>query len=98
VDALDITVVNGPTPLSTVNAGLILASSDRVACDSLAFAVLKTYAKKNNVNMGYVTQSVWTQAQIKRGGELGLGIADPSKITILDKDVDNIDEIKAEWV
>ncbi|MBN1653343.1 MAG: DUF362 domain-containing protein [Deltaproteobacteria bacterium] len=98
VDALDITVVGGPTGLSTVNSGLILASSDRVACDSLAFAVLKTYAKKSNVNLAYVTQPVWTQSQIKRGGELGLGIADPSKITIVDKDVDNIAEIKAQWV
>jgi len=98
VDALNIVVSGGPVAISTVNSGLILASSDRVACDSLAFAVLKTYAKKNNVNLGYVTQSVWTQSQIKRGGELELGIADPSKITLVDKDVDNIDEIKAQWV
>jgi len=98
VDALTVGIVGGPTPLRTANAGLILASSDRVACDSLAFAVLKTYALQNNVNMGYVTQSVWTQAQIKRGGELGLGIADPSKITVVDRDVDNLAEIMAQWV
>ena len=64
----------------------------------MAFAVLKTYGKKNNVNETYVTRSVWQQSQIKRAGELKLGIADPKKIQILDKDVDNIAEIKAQWV
>jgi uncharacterized protein (DUF362 family) len=98
VDALTIGIVGGPTPTRSANAGLILASSDRVACDSVAFAVLKAYGKKNNVNETYVTRPVWQQAQIKRAGELGLGIADPKKIQIVDKDVDNIAEIKAQWV
>jgi uncharacterized protein (DUF362 family) len=96
VDALSIGIVGGPTPTQSAKAGLIIASSDRVACDSVAFATLKNYGKATGQT--YVTRSVWEQSQIKRAGELKLGIADPKKITIVDKDVDNIADIKAQWV
>jgi uncharacterized protein (DUF362 family) len=100
VDATTPGLIGGPTPSQTGNAGgLIVASTDRVACDSVALAVLKCYAKKANVlTPTYVNKSVWDQAQISFAAKLGLGVNDPKKIEILDKDVDNITEIKAQWV
>jgi uncharacterized protein (DUF362 family) len=101
VDAIRPGLVNGPAPTRDsefADAGLILASKDRVACDSLSVAVLKTYAIQNGIDKPYVNKSVWEQAQIKRGGELGLGIVDPKNIEIIDHNVDNIADIKAQWV
>jgi len=81
-----------------VNAGLILASKDRVACDSVAVAVLKRYAAEERVDRPYVSKSVWDQVQIYRAAELGIGQADPSQITIEDVGAPLFDEIKATWV
>lgn len=95
VDATTIGIVGGPTPTQFAEPGLIIASKDRVACDSVAFATLKNYGK--NTGQTYAKRPVWQQSQIKHGGELGLGIADPKKITIENINVDNFEEIKAKW-
>jgi uncharacterized protein (DUF362 family) len=78
--------------------GLVLASKDRVACDSVALSVLKLYGAENKVDRPYVTKSVWDQVQIYYAAELGLGKAEPDKITIEDIKVSHFDEIKANWV
>lgn len=100
VDATTPGVAGGPTPTIQADAGgLIIASIDRVACDTLAVAVLKHYAKENNVlTKPYVNKSVFAQAQVVHAAELGLGTADPAKIEILESGVDNIAAIRAEWV
>lgn len=99
VDATTPGLVNGPTPTTIADAGgLIIASSDRVACDSLAVAVLKCYARMTNVSGSYVTTSVFTQPQLVRAAELGLGINDPKQIEVLAQDVDNLADIMAQWV
>jgi uncharacterized protein (DUF362 family) len=77
---------------------LILASKDRVACDSVAVAALKLYGAENKIELPYVTKSVWDQVQIYYAAELGIGQADPAKITIEDIGVPQFDEIKANWV
>jgi uncharacterized protein (DUF362 family) len=81
-----------------VQPGLILASKDRVACDSVALATLKLYGAEKKVDLPYVTKSVWDQPQIYYAAELGIGQADPSKITIEDTNVSYFDEIRANWV
>lgn len=99
VDALTITLTGGPASRNSRSAkpGLILASKDRVACDSLAVAVLKLYAKQEGVlRKPYVNKSVWNQAQIRRGIELGLGKG-KEDIVILNEGVDNFDAIMGEW-
>jgi uncharacterized protein (DUF362 family) len=78
--------------------GLVLASKDRVACDSVALSVLKLYGADNKVDRPYVTKSVWDQVQIYYAAELGLGQAEPDKITIEDIKVPRLDEIRANWV
>lgn len=77
--------------------GVVLASRDRVACDSVALSVLKLYGAENKVNRSYVQKSVWDQVQIYYAAELGLGQAEPDKITIEDIRVPRLDEIRANW-
>jgi len=102
VDAIEIMVRGGPDGMSKkksiwCKSNLILASKDRVACDSLALAVLKRYGAENQVDLPYVKRSVWDQAQIYYGAELGIGQADPKKITINDVKAPLLDEIKSNW-
>jgi uncharacterized protein (DUF362 family) len=108
VDATTIMVRGGPgsgivwgDPLNRVaiweNPHLILASRDRVACDSLALAVLKLYGADHKVKRSYIDKSVWNQTQIYYAAELGLGQAEPDKIAIADVQVPRFDEIKSNW-
>ncbi len=75
VDALTVILTGGPASwkMDYVHPRLILASKDRVACDSLALAVLRYYVASQGVNRGYLKKSVWRQAQIVRAQQLNLG-------------------------
>jgi len=74
---------NGFPPMVTVDAGLIIASPDRVACDSVSVAVLKHYAIQEDIDRPYVYKTPAEQAQITRATELGLGISDPELIELI---------------
>jgi len=76
---------------------LVLASKDRVACDSVALSVLKLHGAEMGIRRSYVEKSVWDQVQIYYAAELGLGQAEPDKISIEDIKVPRFDEIKANW-
>jgi len=101
VDALSIVVRGGPDALSKdtlrVDANMILASKDRVACDSVALATLRRFGEEKGVKLPYVDKKVWDQAQIYYGAELGLGQADPAHIKIEDAQVPNFDQILGAW-
>jgi uncharacterized protein (DUF362 family) len=102
VDATEIMVSGGPDGTSHkrsvwVPAQLIMASKDRVACDSMALAVLKRHAADHQVDLPYVHKRVWDQAQIYYAAELGIGQADPAQIDIIDRKVPLIDEYRATW-
>ncbi len=77
---------------------LILASRDRVACDSVALSVLKLFGAENKVTLPYVTRNVWDQVQIYYSAELGIGQADPGMIAIEIVNVPHFDEVRANWV
>ncbi len=77
---------------------LVLASKDRVACDSVALSVLKLHAAEKGVKREYVEKSVRDQVQLYYSAELGLGQCEPDKISIEDINVPRFDEIKANWV
>jgi uncharacterized protein (DUF362 family) len=103
VDATDVLVSGGPDGLNRrktlwCKTDLIMASRDRVACDSVGLAIMKRYAAENRVDLPYVNTSVWDQPQIYYSAELGIGQADPEKIKIEDVDVPLFDEIKDNWV
>jgi uncharacterized protein (DUF362 family) len=101
VDAITIMVNGGPDGLSKkslwVDANMILASKDRVACDTVGLATLRRFGEEKGVKLPYVDKPVWDQTQIYYGAELGLGQADPAHIRIEDVRVPNFDQIKGAW-
>jgi len=102
VDATEIMVSGGPDGLSRKNSvwaspNLVMASKDRVACDSVALAALKRYGAEAKVDLPYVTGSVWTQPQIAYAAELGLGQADPAMIDLEDLSAPLMDELRDNW-
>lgn len=97
VDALEIVLTNGPgSDGEHGQPGLIIASKDRVAADSLSVAVLRLYAQQQRINRPYVNKSVWRQAQITQAQQMNLG-RQKSNIVVLDEGVDNIADILEMW-
>ncbi len=102
VDATEIMVKGGPDGLKRkesiwVQPDLILASKDRVACESVALAVLRRYGAEHKVDLPYMKIGVWDQPAIYYSAELGLGQAEPHRIKIEDINVPLMDEIKDYW-
>ncbi|MGA1874217.1 MAG: DUF362 domain-containing protein [bacterium] len=99
VDALTVILTDGPagSAMDIANPGLVLASKDRVACDSLALAVLKYYASRQGIERDYVHQSVWEQSQIRRASQLGLGRVNPDLINIIGDGVEEIEGLIQQW-
>jgi uncharacterized protein (DUF362 family) len=105
VDAVDAVLSGGPRTYGDLcHPNLILASKDRVACDTVGVAVLRTYARYGgfdstmSTDFIYLDKSVFEWDQIRRACQIGLGRRDPAFIEIVDSGVDNIDDIIAEWV
>lgn len=96
VDALSIVLTNGPGCGETAAPGLIIASKDRVAADSVAVALLRHHAKLQNINKPYVNKSVWDQAQIKQAQKYNLG-REKENIVVLHDGVEEIDAILTQW-
>ncbi len=98
VDALTVVLSGGPASslMTTADPGLILASKDRVACDSVALAALRHYASLQGIDRPYVGKSVWQQAQIVRAQQLNLG-RDKAHIEVASDGVDELDAILARW-
>ena len=98
VDATDIIVSGGPhnsiflEEMKVAHPNMIIASKDRVACDTVAVAVLKHYGKLKGVNRDYMHIPVWAQRQIRHGAKLGLGINDANRIEIGFTGVDNLEK------
>lgn len=78
-DATSIMVDGGPTSGTAAQANLLLLSGDRVALDVVALALLRSYGASTRL----LGRSIWEQGQIKRAGELGLGIRRPSQLTLV---------------
>ena len=98
VDALTVILSGGPASehMEYTEPGLILACKDRVACDSVALAILRYYASQKGVSRPYVEKSVWDQAQIVRAQELNLG-RKKDKVKVASDGVAEIDGILAQW-
>jgi uncharacterized protein (DUF362 family) len=98
VDSIQGGLVGGPTNTTVANAGLILASPDRVACDCLGVSVLQYYAKKMNIaGVDFANVSVTEQPQIKHGTKIGLGVSDFGAVEVHDEGVSEIKDILAYW-
>jgi uncharacterized protein (DUF362 family) len=78
-DGTTVMIAGGPTSGTPAPANVLLLSGDRVALDVVALALVRTYAAWDKVKGG----SVWTQRQIMRAIELGLGAGGPQEVELV---------------
>ena len=85
LDGVDAFVDGGPARGTRVEAGVILASSDRVAIDAVGVAILRSLGTTADVSRG----PIFEQDQIARAAELGLGIKSPDQIQLVTDDAES---------
>jgi len=82
LDGVEAFVDGGPATGTRVEAGVILAGSDRVAIDAAGVAILRSLGTTPEVSRGLVFE----QDQIARAVELDLGIKSPDQIQLVTDD------------
>ncbi|TET45015.1 MAG: DUF362 domain-containing protein [Dehalococcoidia bacterium] len=82
LDGVEVFVDGGPATGTRVEAGVILAGSDRVAIDVVGVAILRSLGTTPEVSRGLIFE----QDQIARAVELGLGIKSPAQIHLVTDD------------
>ena len=85
LDGVDAFTIGGPDTGKQVNAGVILAGTDRVAIDAVGVAILRHFGTTDEVSKG----KIFEQAQIARAVELGLGAASASQIEFVTNDAES---------
>ncbi len=85
MDGLEIFVDGGPMSGKRVNAGIIVAGTDRIAVDAVGLAVLKHHGS----NEAIMSKKIFEQEQLARAVEIGLGIKSPDQIEIVTADPDS---------
>ncbi len=85
IDGVDAFVGGGPEQGEKVRAGVMLASSDRIAIDAVGIALLRMLGTTSEVSNG----SIWSQAQIRRAADLGLGAVNAEQIELVTADGDS---------
>ena len=75
-DGTTIMIAGGPTSGTAAKANVLLLSGDCVALDAVAVALLRAYGTWPKLQ----GKTPWEQRQIKRAGELGLGISDANRL------------------
>ncbi len=83
MDATKICLTKGPNPGGASAApGIVVASKDPIANDVTGLAILKYYLKQRNIANTQITNyTCWTQPQIVRATQIGLGIKSKSAYT-----------------
>ncbi len=82
LDGVEAFVDGGPARGTQVEAGVILAGSDRVAIDTVGVAILRLLGTTPEVSRG----PIFEQEQIARAAELSLGIKSPDQIQLVTDD------------
>lgn len=82
IDGVDAFVGGGPEQGQKVQAGVMLASTDRIAIDAVGIALLRKLGTTREVSTG----SIWDQAQIRRAADLGLGAIDAGQVELVTAD------------
>lgn len=82
IDGVDAFVKGGPAQGEKVQAGVMLASTDRIAIDAVGIAILRMLGTTPAVSQG----SIWSQAQIRRAADLGLGAVGADAIELVTAD------------
>ncbi|MEJ2025807.1 MAG: DUF362 domain-containing protein [Deltaproteobacteria bacterium] len=78
LDGVDAFVDGGPMTGERAKGYVFLASADRVALDAVGVAVLKALGSNRQI----MEQDIFTQEQIARAAEIGLGAASPEEIDL----------------
>jgi uncharacterized protein (DUF362 family) len=82
MDGMEVFVDGGPMTGNKKRADLIIAGTDRVAIDAVGLAVLKSLGSNPQV----MNTKIFSQEQIARAVELGLGVAGVDRIEIVSDD------------
>ncbi|NEQ53286.1 MAG: DUF362 domain-containing protein [Leptolyngbya sp. SIO3F4] len=82
IDGVDAFVGGGPEQGQRVQAGVILASTDRIAIDAVGIALLRKLGTTREVSNG----SIWSQTQIRRAADLGLGAINAAQVELITAD------------
>jgi uncharacterized protein (DUF362 family) len=82
MDGVEAFVDGGPDRGTRVDAGVMLASTDRVAIDAVGVAVLRLLGTTPEVSRGLILE----QDQIARAVELGLGVSSAAEIQLVTGD------------
>jgi uncharacterized protein (DUF362 family) len=69
VDGTKVMVEGGPWEGTAEDANLVLAGGDRVACDAVGLAIIKSYGRWERLR----GVSPWQTGQVRRAAELGIG-------------------------
>jgi uncharacterized protein (DUF362 family) len=85
MDGLEIFVDGGPMSGKRVNAGIIVAGTDRIAIDAVGLAVLKHHGSNDAI----MSKKIFEQEQIARAVEMGLGVKSPGQIEIVTADANS---------
>lgn len=83
-DATTMMIAGGPTSGTPAHANLLLLSGDRVALDAVAVALIRSHGAWPRVSGG----TIWSQRQIKRAGELGLGARGAGEMELVTASID----------
>ncbi len=87
LDGVEAFVDGGPARGTRVEAGVMLAGTDRVAIDAVGVAILRLLGTTPEVSRG----PVFKQDQIARAVELGLGVKSPHEIELITPDSESAD-------
>lgn len=85
MDGVDAFIQGGPARGTLVQAGVFLASSDRVAIDAVGVAILRSHGTTPEVSRG----KIFEQDQIVRAAALGLGVKSASEIQLVAGDAES---------
>lgn len=87
MDGVDAFVSGGPATGQHKRADVFWAGYDRIAVDAVGVAILKELGTTPEIE----DQPIFAQEQIRRAGELGLGITSPDSIEIVTSDRESED-------
>jgi uncharacterized protein (DUF362 family) len=85
LDGVEAFVDGGPASGTRVEAGVMLASTDRVAIDAVGVAILRLLGTTPEVSRG----AIFDQDQIARAAELGLGVPSAEEIELVTGDAES---------
>lgn len=85
LDGVEAFIDGGPASGTRVEAGVMLASTDRVAIDAVGVAILRLLGTTPEVSRG----AIFDQDQIARAAELGLGVPSAEEIELVTGDAES---------